>query len=155
MNLKKKILLRWVNVKVQFQMVVVRMKKKTQLLWNKKICWYIHLPGKKNSIRESWKTLSGSTGIWHVLFSETLHHKQMGGTKSEVNYSNDFTKLTFLLRIKCPRFFSVTMILVDAYLYVRKVETGTSVRYNDLSCHSNRRNICNLKVRGGQVTFLA
>lgn len=78
-----------------------------------------------------------------------------GGTKSEVNYSNDFTKLTFLLRIKCPRFFSVTMILVDAYLYVRKVETGTSVRYNDLSCHSNRRNICNLRVRGGQVTFLA
>lgn len=139
-------LLRWFNVNGCSE---------NELLWNKQICWYIHLPGKKNSIRESWKTLSGSIGIWHVLFSETLHHKQMGGTKSEVNYSNDFTKLTFLLRIKCPRFFSVTMILVDAYLYVRKVETGTSVRYNDLSCHSNRRNICNLRVRGGQVTFLA
>lgn len=147
----KKILLRWVNVKVQIQMVVVRMNF---FGINKSVDIFTFL-GKKNSIRESWKTLSGSIGIWHVLFSETLHHKQMGGTKSEVNYSNDFTKLTFLLRIKCPRFFSVTMILVDAYLYVRKVETGTSVRYNDLSCHSNRRNICNLKVRGGQVTFLA
>lgn len=133
-------------------MVAMRMKKKTPLFELTNLL--IYSPSwEKSSIRESWKTLSDSTGIWHVLFSETLHHKQMGGTESEVNYSNDFTKLTFLLRIKCPRFFSLTMIWVDAYLYVRKVETSTSVRYNDLSCHSNRRNICNLKVRRVRLHF--
>lgn len=73
----------------------------------------------------------------------------MGGIKFEVNYSNDFIKLIFLLCIKCLRFFFVIMILVDVYLYVRKVEIDILVCYNDLLCYFNWRNICNLKVCGG------